>query len=47
VLCGSLMNNDGIFRGNNVIKHVAEEAVVKVEIGRAVTIPRCEYGRPT
>src|SRR4051812_45127790 len=33
LVADSLMNNDGVLRGNNVIKLEADESVLKLEIG--------------
>src|SRR5260370_20090771 len=33
MICDSLMNNHGIFRGNNVVKYIPEQSVVKLQIG--------------
>lgn len=31
LICEALMNNDGIFRGNNLVNYVPEQSVVKLE----------------
>src|ERR1022692_2005413 len=33
LLCDSLINNKGVLRGNNVIKYIPEESVVKLHVG--------------
>ena len=38
LLSDSLMNNDGELRGNNVIKYVPGEAVVKLKIGDQIRL---------
>ena len=41
----SLMNNDGVLRGNNVIKYVPDEAVVKLRPGDAIKLTEAEFER--
>ncbi len=44
--CASLSgNNDGILRGNNVIKLVPEESVLKLRIGDRIWIKAAEFDR--
>jgi hypothetical protein len=38
LLTESLMNNDGVLRGNNVIKFVPDESVLKLDIGDRVRL---------
>jgi hypothetical protein len=38
LLTESLMNNDGVLRGNNVIKFVPDESVLKLDIGDQVRL---------
>jgi hypothetical protein len=35
---GLLMNNSGVLRGNNVIKYVADQSVVKTPIGDGIEL---------
>lgn len=41
----SLMNNDGVLRGNNVIKLVPEETVLKLEIGDRIRLTAAQFER--
>jgi hypothetical protein len=41
----SLMNNDGVFRGNNVIKYVPEQSVVKLEAGDRIRLTADDFER--
>jgi hypothetical protein len=43
----SLMNNDGVLRGNNVIKYVPEESVLKLEIGDRIQLGAAQFERLT
>jgi hypothetical protein len=45
LLADSLMNNKGILRGNNVVKYVPEESVVKLEIGDPIKLTVSEFER--
>jgi hypothetical protein len=45
LICDSLMNNDGVLRGNNVIKYVADQSVVKLEIGDQIRLTADEFER--
>ena len=45
LICDSLMNNDGILRGNNVIKLVPEQSVVKLGIGDRIRLSASQFGR--
>ncbi|MGN6792735.1 MAG: hypothetical protein ACTHJW_10145 [Streptosporangiaceae bacterium] len=45
LLSDSLMNNNGVLRGNNVIKYVPEQSVTKLEIGEAITPTEDDFGR--
>ena len=38
LLCESLLNNGGIFRGNNVIKYDAEASVVNIVPGESISL---------
>jgi len=41
----SLLNNDGVFRGNNVIKYVPEESVVKLNPGDRIQLTAESFER--
>jgi hypothetical protein len=41
----SLMNNGGILRGNNVIKLVPEQSVLKVRIGERIRVGGAQFER--
>jgi hypothetical protein len=41
----SLMNNDGVFRGNNVIKYVPEQSVVKLQPGDRIRLTADDFER--
>jgi hypothetical protein len=41
----SLMNNDGVFQGNNVIKLVPEKTVVKLNIGERIALTAAQFDR--
>jgi hypothetical protein len=45
LLCDSLMNNDGIFRGNNVIKLIPDQSVLKLNNGDPIWITEPEFER--
>jgi hypothetical protein len=45
MVCDSLMNNDGILRGNNVIKFVPEQSVLKLQIGDPITLTQAQFKR--
>jgi hypothetical protein len=45
LLVESLMNNDGVLRGNNVIRYVPEDAVLKLGIGDRVRIGAAQFER--
>jgi hypothetical protein len=45
LLCESLINEDGILRGNNVIKLIPEESVVKLQIGDPIRLTADEFER--
>jgi hypothetical protein len=38
LLCDSLINNKGVLRGNNVIKYIPEESVVKLHVGDRIKL---------
>jgi hypothetical protein len=41
----SLMNNDGVFRDNNVIKYVPEQSVVKLKPGDKIRLTADDFER--
>jgi hypothetical protein len=41
----SLMNNDGVLQGNNVIKLVPDQSVVKLEIGDRIRLTAAQFDR--
>jgi hypothetical protein len=41
----SLMNNDGVLRGNNVIKYVPEQSVLKLDIGDEIKLSAADFDR--
>jgi hypothetical protein len=43
LLVESLMNNGGVLRGNNVIKYVPADSVVKLEIGDQIKLSRAQF----
>jgi hypothetical protein len=45
LLTESLMNNDGVFRGNTVIKYVPEESVLKLNIGDRIRLSAAQFER--
>jgi hypothetical protein len=45
LLSDSLMNNDGILRGDNVIKLVPDQSVLKLDIGDPISLSAAQFGR--
>jgi hypothetical protein len=45
LLTESLMNNDAALRGNNVIKYVPDESVLKLDIGDRIHLPAAQFER--
>ena len=45
LICESLMSNSGIFRGNNVIKYVPAQSVVKLEVGDRIELTADDFDR--
>ena len=45
LICESLMNNDGVFRGNNVVKYIPEKAVVGLEVGDRIRLSAGDFER--
>jgi hypothetical protein len=45
LLSDSLMSNDGILRGNNVIKLVPDQSVLKLHVGDRISVGAAQFGR--
>ena len=45
LLAESLMNNGGVFRGNNVIKYVPEQSVTKIKAGDQIRLTADDFER--
>jgi hypothetical protein len=45
LLVESLMNNDGVLRGNNVVKYAAEKTVIGLKVGDRITLSRDDFDR--
>lgn len=45
LLTESLMNNDGVLRGNNVIKYVPGESVLELSIGDRIQLTAAQFER--
>lgn len=45
LICDSLMNNDGVLRGNNVIKYVPDQSVVKLNLGDRIQLTADDFER--
>ncbi len=45
LICDSLMNNNGLLRGNNVIKYIPDQSVVKLNIGDQICLTAEEFER--
>jgi hypothetical protein len=45
LLADSLMNNGGVLRGNNVIKLIPDESVLKLDLGERIRIDAKEFDR--
>ena len=43
LIADSLMNNDGVLRGNNVIKLVPEQSALKLEIGDPIRLSAAQF----
>ena len=43
LICDSLMNNNGIMRGNNVVKYVADHSVVRLAIGDQIRLTATQF----
>ena len=45
LICESLMNNNGIFRAGNVIRYIADDSVVRLNIGDQIRLSVGEFER--
>ena len=45
MICDSLLNNKGILRGNNVIKYMPGQSVVKLNVGDKIRLTADEFER--
>jgi hypothetical protein len=45
LLTESLMNNDGVLRGNNVIKFVPDESVLRLRVGDRIGLSDAQFER--
>ena len=45
LIVDSLMSNDGVLRGNNVIKYVPGESVLELEIGDRIALSEEQFAR--
>ena len=45
LISDSLMNNDGILRGNNAIKLIPEKSVLKLQIGERIGLNSAQFER--
>ena len=45
MIADSLINNDGVLRGNNVIKYVPDKAVVKLKVGDQIRLTEEDFER--
>ena len=45
LVCDSLMNNGGVFQGNNVIKYVPDDSVVKLRAGDTIALSASDFQR--
>jgi hypothetical protein len=43
LICDALMNNNGILQGNNVIKYIPDQSVVKLKIGDKIRLTAEEF----
>jgi hypothetical protein len=43
LMADSLMNNDGVLRGNNVIKLIPEQSVLKLNIGDRIRLSAAQF----
>jgi hypothetical protein len=45
LIADSLINNDGVLRGSNVIKLIPDQSVLKLEIGDRIRLSRAQFER--
>jgi hypothetical protein len=45
LMSDSLMNNDGVLRGNNVIKLIPDQSVLKLNIGDQIRLSAAQFER--
>jgi hypothetical protein len=45
LMSDSLMNNDGVLRGNNVIKVIPDQSVLKLNIGDQIRLSAAQFER--
>jgi hypothetical protein len=45
LLSDSLMNNDGVLRGNTAIKYDSEQSILKLQIGQQITLTAADFER--
>ena len=45
MIADSLMNNDGVLRGNNVVKWIPDESVLKLQIGDTIKLTAADFER--
>lgn len=45
LICESLLNNDGVLQGNNVVKYVPQESVVGLKIGDRIRLSADDFTR--
>jgi hypothetical protein len=45
MIADSLVNNDGVLRGNNVIKYVPDQSVVKLKVGDQIRLTEKDFER--
>jgi len=45
MIADSLMNNNGVLQGNNVIKYIPDQSVVKLKIGDRIRLTAEQFER--
>ena len=45
MIADSLMNNDGVLRGNNVVKWIPDQSVLKLRIGDTIKLTAADFER--
>ena len=43
LLCESLLNNDGVFRGNSVVRYDSEQSVLTYKVGDTISLSAGEF----